>query len=173
MKVLDDLNIHYIFQDTLDCENLKRCRYDIVCRYKGKKIIFEFDGKQHFEIRIPFYHKTIDDFLHRRKLDREKFFSALDNKDVRFIRVYYDMVKDLEKFRKFIIESLESNSREIFSHPDKYNWLYEEYDDIDLVKEYNEKLKEDENDTTEQETTGSVIDYTKPYSVIKKEENEV
>ncbi len=171
MKVLDDLNIPYIFQDTLDCENLKRCRYDITCNYKGRKIIFEFDGKQHFEIRIPYYHKTIDDFLNRRRLDREKFFSALDNKDVRFIRVYYDMVKDLEKFRKFIIESLEANSREIFSHPDKYNWLYEEYDDVDLVKEYKEKINEDEN--VDQRNISSGIDYTKTYNVIKKEENEV
>ena len=167
MKILEKLGIDYIFQDTLDCGTLKRCRYDITCNYKSKKIIFEFDGKQHFEIVIPYYHKSIEDFLHRRKLDREKFFSALDNKDVRFIRIYYDLIKDLKEFENFIIDSLESDYIEIFSHPDKYNWLYDEYEDANLIKEYNEKNKEED-------VTSLIVGYKIPYipKIISGKEDE-
>lgn len=163
MKTLKELSIEYIYQEPINCKGLEKCRYDITCNYKGKKVIFEFDGKQHFEIRIPYYHKNLEEFCYRRNLDREKFFSSLDEKDTRFVRIYYDMIHNLEKFKKFIIDSLNSEQREIFSHPEKYNWIYEEYEDTELIQEYKEKNKDDEKDF-EEELTAKEIKERIPYS---------
>jgi hypothetical protein len=169
MRILDKLGIEYIYQDPVCFDGLERCRYDITCIYKGKKVIFEFDGKQHFKY-IDYYHTSMRDFFERQDIDRQKFIKAIEDKNTRFIRVYYDMTKDFEFFEYFIEDSLDSEDQVIFSHPEHYKFLN---DNVNLVKQYKEKIKEAENDTVEQENISSGIDYTKPYSIIKKEENEV
>ena len=65
-------------------------------------LAIEYDGIQHY-FYTPFFHKTIDDFIYRQKLDKLKETILLEN-NIKLIRFRFDEPISIENIKRKLKE---------------------------------------------------------------------
>ena len=79
LKILKQNKIYYQREKTFSTLKEGKLRYDIfIPNYRGKSIIIEVNGEQHYSI-VKKFHKTRADFLKYQENDRRKISWGLSN----------------------------------------------------------------------------------------------
>lgn len=123
---LEKLNVNFQGQFPAKIKG-RNLRFDFYAEIDDKKILFEFDGEQHFE--LCFLNDCNEDKLqdqHKRDYLKTKW--ALNN-GYFLIRIDYNNRKNIETFLDSILEILDTNNLLILSDKEIYIWL------INMLKE--------------------------------------
>ena len=117
---LKDKNIPFYDEVSVMGPNGYLCYYDFEIDYNKQKIIIEIDGENHMKF-TPYFHREIEQFENCRKRDIYKHYIAL-KEGKKIFRIDFSCNN---KIPDHIEKALNSNQREYFSTPSKYDWLVE------------------------------------------------
>lgn len=128
INILDRARLIYKCQIGLD--TLPRKRFDFMFTFRGKRYIIEYDGLQHFCF-IPYFHKTMENFIERQDCDVTKTKCAL-SEDYYVIRIDYTNIDNasITKHLNNAMRQLNENNRVYYSDPNLYTYISDKLEEV-------------------------------------------
>ena len=128
INVLKKMNIEYSIEYKIpNITELLLKRFDFFIEYNRKKILIEFDGRQHF-IFLDIFHRDYDEFLERRNIDILKTILPLQN-NYNVIRISHLEFNKIDFHLKTALEHLDKGNIFYFSNNQLYKWIYDKIEE--------------------------------------------
>ena len=122
INILNEMNL--IFKCEYKISNISEIsqrRFDFLVEYNNKKILIEFDGRQHFKF-LGIFHTDYNDYLNRRKIDVLKTILAL-NEDYCILRISYLEFNQLKYNIEQALKYFDKGYTYYLSNSELYKWI--------------------------------------------------